>query len=92
MAEDDEIKDKIKDLEKRIERLESKNKNTGRIIFVSAFGTLGVLVILTSLFNLAFFANKLLSVGLLSFGVILLTVVLYFRQKWGIKGILDKKD
>ena len=87
MAEDD----KIKDLEKRIEKLESKNKNTARIIFVSAFGTLGVLVILTSLFNLAFFANKLSSVGVLSFGVILLTVGLYFRRKWEIKGIFDKK-
>jgi hypothetical protein len=88
MSEDN----KVRELEKRIEELESKDKNIGKAVFVGSVLTFGVFIILISLFNLAFFPNKLVSAGWLFFGVILFAVSEHFRRKWGLKGIFNKKN
>lgn len=80
--------EKIRELEKRIEKLE--NKNLGRTILVSALASAGGVSIFFSILPLIFFPDKLPGLGLLSFGIISLAIGLYFRQKWAIKGILDK--
>ncbi len=88
MSEDN----KVRELEKRIEELENKDKNIGKAVFVVSVLIFGVFIILISLFNLAFYPNKLVSAGWLFFGVILSVVSEHFRKKWKLKGIFDIFD
>lgn len=71
--------DKIKELERRIENLENRNKSIGKIILVSALASLGGVSIFFSICAIDFFPNKLFSSGLLFFGIISLTIGLYLR-------------
>ncbi len=76
---------KIRELEKRIEKLENRNKNIAKTVLVSALGSAGGVSIIFSILPLIFFPNRLFSVGWLFFSVISLTIGLYLRQKWNIK-------
>ena len=82
--------DRIRELEKRVEKLENRNRNIGRILLVSALASGGGVCIFFSILPLIFFPDKLKSLAILAVGVASLVSGLYMRNKWGIKDIVDQ--